>query len=333
MAVNNKLVPQNEAQKQPFSVIINGAGYQKLINNTLRDPKTAGRFVAGVVSAVQTTPTLQECDPNSIIAAALLGESLGLSPSPQLGHYYMVPYDDKKRGKIAQFQLGYKAYIQLAERSGNYKKINVLSIKEGELIKYDPLNEDIEVNIIEDDEERENTPTIGYYAMFEYHNGFRKAIYWSKKKMLLHADKYSAAFSLNGTKGKYPKVSFADYEAGNYDPSTAWLYSSFWYKNFDQMAHKTMLRQLISKWGIMSIEMQKAFEGDMAAVNTDGTFDYVDNQPDKPDFAPGPEKVIDVETGEIKDESGLSEAEQAEILAAEAAEAQQSAEDDFFNQN
>ena len=108
----------------------------------------------------------------------------------------MVPFKNKKKGVTeAQFQLGYKGYIQLAIRSGYYKKLNVLAIKEGELIRYNPLEEEIEVSLIEDDIEREETPTAGYYAMFEYENGFKKSMYWSKKKMLAHADKYSAAFS------------------------------------------------------------------------------------------------------------------------------------------
>lgn len=277
MAVNNSLTPR-EDKKPAFSLVVNSPAYTKMINNTLRDQNKADRFVTSIISSVAVTPALSECTPDSIISAALLGETLGLSPSPQLGQFYMVPYDDKKRGrKVAQFQLGYKGYIQLAIRSGNYKKINVLPIKEGELVHFDPLNEEIDVRLIEDDEERENAPTVGYYAMFEYLNGFKKAIYWSKKKMLRHADKYSAAFSLEARPGKYPKVSYADYVAGNYDPKTEWLYSSFWYKDFDGMAQKTMLRQLISKWGIMSIEMQKAFDGDMSLVNEDGTFDYVDN--------------------------------------------------------
>lgn len=181
---------------------------------------------------------------------------------------------------MAQFQLGYKGYIQLAIRSGYYKKINVLAIKDGELVRYDPLNEEIEVNIIEDDEAREQAKTIGYYAMFEYQNGFKKAIYWTKKKMLAHADKYSQAFSVNATTGKYPKVSFEDFENGKVAESDMWKYSSFWYKDFDGMAYKTMLRQLISKWGIMSIEMQEAYSKDMAEIKEDGSYEYVDNMQD-----------------------------------------------------
>ena len=131
--------------------------------------------------------------------------------------------------------------------------------------------------------------------------------------MLKHADKFSQAFSLEATKGKYPKVSYADYEAGNYDPKTAWLYSSFWYKNFDEMAHKTMLRQLISKWGIMSIEMQKAMEGDMSMVREDGTFDYVDNQLEEMGDIIEPAEVAEIvtEDGEIVDVNEFTEEEKA----------------------
>lgn len=254
--------------------------------------KNSMRFVSSVVSAVTVNPALQECTNKSILSAALLGESLNLSPSPQLGQYYMVPYENKKEGvKIAQFQMGYKGYIQLAIRSGQYKKLNVLAVKEGELVRFDPLTEEIEVRLIEDEEKREQAKTIGYYAMFEYINGFKKALYWSKKKMLSHADRYSQVFSKDSKKIKTydfktkqevwkEKVSFADFEAGNYPKGDEWMYSSFWYKDFDGMAYKTMLRQLISKWGIMSIEMQRAYEGDMAEILEDGTNSYVDNRPE-----------------------------------------------------
>ena len=259
--------------KPKFSVAIQSDAYKNLINNTLNDPKRASRFIANITSAVSVNPTLQECDAATILSAGLLGEALNLSPSPQLGQFYMVPYEDKKRGcKVAQFQLGYKGYIQLAIRSGQYRKINVLPIKEGELVSFDPMTEEIEVNLIEDDELREKTPTSGYYAMFEYVNGFRKAIYWSYKKMLNHADQYSKAFS---------KKAYQDLKDGKIPQSDLWKYSSFWYKNFDDMACKTMLRQLISKWGIMSIEMQKALEYDQGVgIVKDGKasgVEYVDS--------------------------------------------------------
>lgn len=238
--------------------------------------KNSMRFVSSVVSAVTVNPALQECTNKSILSAALLGESLKLSPSPHLGQYYMVPYENKKEGvKIAQFQMGYKGYIQLAIRSGQYKKLNVLAIKEGELVRFDPLEEEIEVRLIEDEEERELAKTIGYYAMFEYANGFKKAIYWSKKKMAAHAEKYSAAFSKNGGMKSLELL-----EQKKIPEKEMWKYSSFWFKDFESMAYKTMLRQLISKWGIMSIDMVNAFDADMAVIHEDGTKQYVDNQQD-----------------------------------------------------
>ncbi len=249
--------------KPKFSVAIQSDTYKNLINQTLGDKDRATRFIASISSAVATNADLQQCDAGTILSGALLGESLNLSPSPQLGQYYLVPFNTKtgqkdENGldiyvKKAQFQLGYKGYIQLAIRSGQYKKLNVLAIKRGELVKYDPLTEEIEVNLIEDEEERESAETIGYYAMFEYTNGFRKSLYWSKSKMQKHALKYSKGYAAH--KGY-----------------------TFWEKDFDGMAFKTMLRQLISKWGIMSIDMQQAVEKDMTAINTDGTYEYVDNE-------------------------------------------------------
>lgn len=228
-----------QAQRPKFSVMISTPGYQKMINNTLLDPKRAQRFVAAITSAVATNPALQECDPATILSGALLGESLGLSPSPQLGQYYLVPFNNTKKGcKDAQFQLGYKGYVQLALRSGYYKHLNVIAVKAGELVHFNPLTEEIEINLNEDELAREASATIGYLAMFEYLNGFRKTIYWSREKMEAHALRYS--------KGYAAKKGY-----------------TFWEKDFDAMAFKTMLRQIISKWGIMSVELQTAFEADV----------------------------------------------------------------------
>lgn len=249
--VNNSLAAKNQQPK--FSVAIRSDMYKNLINNTLGDAKRATRFIASISSAIATSPNLQDCDAGTILSSALLGESLNLSPSPQLGQYYLVPFNDNNNDrKVAQFQLGYKGYIQLAIRSGQYKKLNVIAIKEGELIRYDAMNEDIECALVEDEEERENTPTVGYYAMFELQNGFRKTMYWSKAKMEGHALKYS--------KGYKAKKGY-----------------TFWEKDFDGMAFKTMLRQLISKWGIMSIELLNAFEKDMAVIDEKGNAQYVDS--------------------------------------------------------
>lgn len=247
MAISNTLTAKKNVG---LTAYLTQDAVQRQINSVVGG-KDGQRFITAIVSAVNTNPALQECTNGSILSGALLGESLKLSPSPQLGQYYLVPYNDKNQGKVAQFQLGYKGYIQLAIRSGYYKKLNVLPIKQGELVAFDALNEEIEVNLIEDEEERENTPTMGYYAMFEYSNGFRKALYWSKAKMEKHALTYSAGYK---AKKGY----------------------TFWEKDFDAMACKTMLRQLISKWGVMSIDLQKAMDSDMAVVKEDGSKDFVD---------------------------------------------------------
>lgn len=269
MAVQNSLARQDQSMK--LAVYLQNDAVKKQINQVVGG-KNGTRFISSIVSAVQSTPALQECTSPSIVNAALLGEALNLSPSPQLGQFYMVPFDNKKKGcKEAQFQLGYKGYIQLAIRSGYYKKLNVLAIKEGELVRYDPLDEEVEVNLIDDDILREEAPTMGYFAMFEYENGFRKTLYWSKKKMLAHAEKYSFAFYKNGGAKSLELL-----EQGKIPEKDMWKYSSFWFKDFDGMALKTMLRQLISKWGIMSIDLQNAIDKDMAVIHEDGKTEYVD---------------------------------------------------------
>ncbi len=266
MAVNNNLAKSQ--QKLGLAAYLTQDAVKNQINSIVGG-KDGDKFVTAIVSAVNANPAIKDCTNQSIMAAALLGHSLKLSPSPQLGYYYLVPFNDKEAGKVAQFQLGYKGYIQLALRSGQYKKLNVLAIKEGELEYFDPLNEEIKVNLMIDKwDEREKAPTVGYYAMFELVNGFRKAIYWSKGQMENHAITYSPGYKVK--KGY-----------------------TFWEKNFDAMAYKTMLRQLISKWGVMSVEMQTAFDSDMAVIHEDGSKTYVEND----------NEIIDVQTVEPAAES------------------------------
>lgn len=223
--------------QQPLSTAVRG-----IVSKVLTGKK-ADDFVTSVVSLVNQNPDLALCDRTSLAASALQAQSLNLSLNKSLGQAWIVPFDDKKHGrKMATFQIGYKGYIQLAIRSGQYRKLNVISIKEGELKFFDPLNEELDVELIQDEVERANTPTIGYYAMFEYLNGFRKAMYWSREKMEAHAKKYSPAFAYDVNKGTH---------------------YSFWSKDFDAMASKTMLRQIISKWGIMSTDIIQALDVDM----------------------------------------------------------------------
>lgn len=249
-------------RKPTFSEFMSCPAIQKKIADVVKG-KDGDRFITSLVSAVATNPALAECEHSTILLSALLGESLKLSPSPQLGHYYIVPFkDNDKNGNlkrvVATFQLGYKGYIQLAMRSGNYKDLDVIEIREGEYKGKDKTTGKAVIEFLEDDEEREGLPVVGYYAYFELLNGFKKSLYWSKTKMQNHAEKYSQAYRTDLKKG--------------------WHYS-FWSKDFDGMAFKTMLRQLISKWGIISIDMQTAIDKDMSVMREDGTTEYIDNQP------------------------------------------------------
>lgn len=287
------------AKTQPkFSVVIHSDMCKNLINKTLGDENKAQRFVASICSAVATNQQLQSCEPNSVISAALLGEALNLSPSPQLGQYYIVPYKNTKTGNTdGQFQMGWHGYYQLAIRSGQYKDLDVIEVREGEYKGRDKLTGKQTFEFIEDEEERLSKPTIGYLGYFELLNGYRKQIYMSKTEMEKHADTYSKAFSL------------ADYEKlkkGLIPEKDMWKYSSYWYKDFDGMAFKTILRRLISKYGVMSIDMQEAFVKDMAVIHEDGNFEYVDN--DNSDETP-------IQEAEVQEEPKKEEKEDTKPLS------------------
>ena len=250
MAVKNSLSTKS---KSNFAQIVKSSGVQQSLIGTLGDTAKTKKFTASIVSAVSNNPALAECDAMTIISGALIGESLNLSPSPQLGQYYLVPFKDRKNNRTtATFQIGWKGYYQLALRTGQYKKLNVTPVKEGELVQYDPFNEEIELNMIQDEAVRAKAPTIGYYGMFELNNGFRKTMYWSKEKMQEHAKKYSQGYAS--------------------DLRNNHQYT-FWSKDFDAMAIKTIYRQLIGKYGIMSIEMETAYTNDMSYK------DGIDKQP------------------------------------------------------
>ena len=234
--------------------------------------KDAQRFISSVVSAVQTNPSLAECTNSSILSAALLGHSLNLPQSPQIGMFYLVPFKNKT-GTEATFQLSYRGMLQLAMRSGQYKTIHVTDIRQGELASYNPIEDVYEFAPETDINKRMNLPVVGYYAFFELINGARKGIYWTKEQIDAHAKKYSATYR----KGY-----------------------GLWSTDFDAMAKKTLLRQLISKWGIMSVDMERAYVGDQAVIREDGTPDYIDNIPDEPEKAVD---VFDTEAKEITDET------------------------------
>ncbi|QVR62782.1 recombinase RecT [Bacillus subtilis subsp. subtilis] len=180
--------------------------------------KRATQFTASILSLYNSEQMLQKTDPMSVISSAMVAATLDLPIDKNLGYAWIVPYGGK-----AQFQLGYKGYIQLALRTGQYKSINCIPIHEGELQKWNPLTEEIEIDF----EKRESDAVIGYAAYFELINGFRKTVYWTKAQVEKHKKKFS-------------KSDFG------------------WKNDWDAMALKTVLKAVLSKWGILSVEMQKA---------------------------------------------------------------------------
>src|SRR5690606_16787875 len=159
-----------------------------------------------------------------------------------LGYAWVVPYGNK-----AQFQLGYKGYVQLALRTGKYRAINAIPIREGELIKWNPLTEELVVDF----EQRKSDAIIGYAGYFELVNGFRKTVYWSKDEIEKHRQRFS-------------KSDFG------------------WKNDYDAMALKTVIRNMLSKWGILSIEMQEAYVRDV-------------EQEERPEQVDDSEQYIDVD--------------------------------------
>lgn len=290
----------NSLQKQEkpkFSVALQSDAYKNLINNTLQDKKVATNFVANISTVVAQNPQLQECSPASIISAGLVAESLKLSMLPSLGFFYLVPFNRNRKDangnwvsdKVAQAQIGYKGYIQLAIRSGQYAKINVRDVREGEAKVYDPLTDTFEFEWIKNFDERKKAKVVGYIGYFKLVNGFEKYVYFSYDEMLDHADKYSQAFS---------KVKYQAYLQASEKEKNSKDYSSHWYKSFDDMAYKTVIRRLISRWGIMSIEMQEAYMKDQAAMKADGTYEYVDNPDFDEEFVENGSNFVE-ETGEV----------------------------------
>lgn len=281
------------AQKTGIATYLGKDNIKQNIVSVVGEARTPS-FISSIVSAVQTTPALAECTNLSILNAALLGESLKLPPSPQLGLYYMVPFDNTKKDKNgkevkvkeAVFNLGWKGYVQLAIRSGQYKKIVVTEVKTGE-ITFNPITEEMSINAVMDMAERQTLDTVGYYAKIVLVSGFEKELYWTKEQMQKHAETYSKGYRNDLKKG--------------------WNYT-FWSKNFDDMAKKTLIRQIISKWGVMSVDMQTAYERDMSVEDANGNPNYIDNKPDETPQAPdvfADVEVIDTDAKILEEADGV----------------------------
>lgn len=270
---------QPAVQKPGITQYLSSEKMQDYLRSVIGNHKD--KFVTNLVSAVNQNKALQECNNMSLVSGALVASTLNLSLNSSFGYAYLVPYKKKDRqGNIvsvdAQFQIGYKGYIQLAMRTGEYRRLNAVPVYKNQFVSWNRITEDLKLNDVEPSGE-----VHGYVAFFKLNNGFEKTMYWTHDEMMHHADTYSQAFKAKD---------YVAYIAGKIPDKDLWKFSSFWYKDFTSMALKTMLRQLLSKYGILSEEMQKAYEFDQSVVvdekpvyvDTDEEFDReFDAQPEQ----------------------------------------------------
>lgn len=255
---------QPTTKKQGITSYLSTPQMQTYLNDVIGNNKE--KFVTNLVSVTNQNKELQKCTNMSLVSGALVATTLNLSLNSSFGYAYLVPFKNRKQDTIeAQFQIGYKGYIQLALRTGEYARLNAVPIYKSQFQSWNSLTEELEINSFDN---FENDEVMGYVAFFRLKNGFEKTMFWSKEKMERHADKYSQAFSLEA----YNKL-----QKGEIPKAELWKYSSFWYKDFDEMALKTMLRQLLSKYGIMSEEMQTAYINDQSVV-VDNTPNYIESE-------------------------------------------------------
>ena len=259
---NQSIAPTSGSAKKPFSQILAMPSYQTMLANAIQDPTRRQRFITTVIAAVNSTPALKQCTPDSIITSALQMESLGLPYG--MGDAYIIPYGEK-----ATFQIGARGYITLAMRSGAYQDIDTIEIREGEFKGRDKRSGKPMFEFIEDDDVREDLPIIGYLAHFTLLNGFQAQEYFSKYKMLKWADRYSQAFDIE-LYNRY--VTYQETGEGLTDKELRSC-SSPWFEMFDEMAFKTVLKRLLSKRGILSVELVEAFKKDRSDGTTDGTLE------------------------------------------------------------
>ena len=277
-------------QKKGFSSIITMPSNKGMIEKCVGDPARAASLISTLISVVNSNTSLQRCRPETIISAALRGE-IGMGLSLALGEYGIIPYGD-----IATFQLQAKGLERLAIRSGSYSEINFFDVREGEYAGRDPKTREPKFNWIEDEDERENLPIVGYYGFYklngEYNNFFR-CIYWTHNQILKHADKYSKAFSLK----KYNALCAGELSS---DEVKKLQSGSPWYAAPDEMAHqkmciKTIAKQLLGD-GLAPKEIIQAIAADNEQEKNDTPVIYGDNLASAFD-APS----VDESTGEVID--------------------------------
>lgn len=254
----NKLAKKNSnVGKSTLKALVNADVTKKKFQEMLGN-KAVG-FLTSLINTTNGNAQLQQADPNSILKAGAIAATLDLPIDPNLGFAYIVPYKKKYKDEIgnwhekneAQFQMGYKGFVQLAIRTGQYKRINVAVIYEGQFESYDPITDELKYNL----ENRLSDEITHYVAYFQTINGFEKYNIMSKEEVEQHGMKFSKTFKKE---------------------------KSTWQTDFNAMAKKTVLKLLLSKFGILSIEMQTALKTDQAVikdVNKDSVeVEYVDNE-------------------------------------------------------
>lgn len=258
----NEVVKKPQTGLQKFNAMLENTRTQEYLTNVLGEKKQT--FVSNMVALVSSNKALSECDPSTIMFSCLKATALGLAIDPSLGLAWVLPYrDNKNNTTVATFQLGAKAYTQLALRTAQYKKINVRDVREGEIVGEDFVSGEMQFKKLEKD--REKAPIVGYVAMFELVNGFSKQLYMSIEEIDAHAKRFSQTYrkgyGLWADKDMRPK-----------------------------MAEKTVLKLLLSKWGVLSVEMEQAIKSDSAVLGENNSVRYVDNEEDAIDL----EKAADV---------------------------------------
>lgn len=280
-----------------FNQMIVAPNTQAYLQGVLGERK--GEFVNNITALVANNRQLQECEPTTLMFAALKATALRLPLDPNLAQAHVIPYKNNKTRTVeAQFQLGWRGFVQLAIRSGQFQTINVTDIREGEMQGYDLITGEMQVKAMP---EREKLPVVGYMAFFRLNNGFSKSLYMTAGEVEQHAKRYSQTYA---SKNDYVRN------------------SSKWTTDFDAMARKTVLKLLLSRFAPLSVDMQQAVQADQAVMRSDNNFDYVDNEKEEPkstlDLAreamQHAEEVeaVDTETGEILSQPDTEQPQQAE---------------------
>ena len=274
---NQQVAPAQQSVNQLMNSMLDGEKLRGRFNELLGN--RSAQFVSSLVSMVNADKNLQQAfyeAPMTVIQAGLKAAAFDLPIDQNLGYAYIVPFKNSKKddqgnwsSKMeASFILGWKGMHQLALRTGAYKTINVVDIREGELKSYNRLTEETEIEFIDDDDLRESKPIIGYLGYYRLVNGAEKTIYMTVKQIENHEKKFR--------KGQYM--------------------GKGWRDDFDSMARKTVYRKLIGKWGVMSIQYQSAQEG--ATLADQLRDEYID---DAPAMVLDADPVVDNSTGEVID--------------------------------